>query len=115
MLNEKIQKTWVIYLQFKDEFVDDFQIWLPKVKNKSNNSLKVFYVDRREEFISEKLKGICKKKGIMIKYIAPYIYEENRLMEQGWKTIVTMKNSLLVDSSLPLEFWAKAMDTANYL
>lgn len=26
-----------------------------------------------------------------------------------------MKDSLLLDSGLPLDFWAEAMDTANYL
>ena len=26
-----------------------------------------------------------------------------------------MKDSLLVDSSLPIKYWAEAMDTANYI
>lgn len=28
---------------------------------------------------------------------------------------MTIKNSLLIDNSFFLEFWAKAMDTTNYL
>lgn len=43
------------------------------------------------------------------------MHEENGMAERGWRTVVTMKDSLLVDSGLPLEFWAEAMDTANYI
>lgn len=43
------------------------------------------------------------------------MHEENRVAERSWRTIVTMKDSLLVNSGLPLEFWVEAMDTANYL
>ncbi len=43
------------------------------------------------------------------------MHEENGLAERRWRIIVTMKDSLLLDSGLPLNFWAEAMDTANYL
>lgn len=67
------------------------------------------------EFISAKLKDIYNKKGILIKYAAPYMHGENGLTERSWRIVVTMKDSLLIDSGLLLEFWAKAMDTTNYL
>ena len=76
--------------------------------------MKALCTDGRVEFISEKLKNIYKKKSITIKYIVPYKHEENRLMEQRWRTIVIMKESLLVDNGLSLEFQAEAMDIANY-
>lgn len=71
--------------------------------------------DEGGEFVSTKLKDICEQKGIAIKYAAPYMHDENKMAKRGWKTVVTMKDSLLVDSGLPLKFWAKAMDTANYI
>lgn len=43
------------------------------------------------------------------------MHEENGLAKRGWGMIVTMKDLLLIDIGLPLEFWAKAMDNANYL
>lgn len=77
--------------------------------------MKALYTDGGREFISAKLKDICNKKGISIKYEAPYMHKENGLAERGWKTVVIMKNSLLINSGLLLEFWAEVMDTANYL
>lgn len=103
------------YLYSKDEFVDVFQTWLPRVENESGNLMKALRADGSGEFISAKLKDFCEKKGITIKYAAPYMHEENGIAERGWRTIVTMKDSLLIDSGLPLEFWAEAMDTGNYL
>ncbi len=43
------------------------------------------------------------------------MHEENGIAERCWRTLSTMKDSLLIDSGLPLNFWAKAMDTSNYL
>lgn len=43
------------------------------------------------------------------------MHEENELAERGWRTIVTMKDAMLIDGGLPNDFWAKAIETANYL
>lgn len=77
--------------------------------------MKALRADGGGEFISAKLKDFCDKKGITIKYAAPYMHEENGIAERGWKTIVIMKDSLLIDSGLPSNFWAEAMESANYL
>lgn len=50
-----------------------------------------------------------------MKFTTSYIYEKNGRVKRDWKIIVTMKNLLLLNSGLPLDFWAEAMDTANYL
>lgn len=36
-------------------------------------------------------------------------------MERCWKTLAQMKDFLLIDNKLLNQFWAKAIDTANYL
>lgn len=115
LLDANTRKSWVAYLRSKDEFVDVFQVWLPVVEKQCSKSMKVLRADGGGKFISAKLKDFCDKRGITIKYAAPYMHEENGIAERGWKTIVTMKDSLLVDSGLPLNFWAEAMETANYL
>ncbi len=109
------RKTWTLYLRRKDDFVDAFQAWLPCVKAKSGYSMKLLRVDGGGEFISKKLRSFCEKQGIAIRYAAPYVHEENGLIEQGWRTIVTMKDLMLIDSGLPNNFWAEAMEIANYL
>ena len=99
----------------KDDFIDAFQAWLPRAEAESGCSMKILRADGGGEFISHKLRTFCEKRGILIKYAAPYVHEENGLAERGWRTIVTMKDSMLIDSGLPNGFWAEAMETANYL
>ena len=41
--------------------------------------------------------------------------KENDIAEQCWRTLAQMKDSLFINNELPIQFWAKAMDTANYL
>lgn len=106
---------WVLDLHFKDEFIDAFQVWVSKLENESNYIMKTFYTNGRREFISIKLIIFCKKRGIIFKYAALYTNEENGFAERKWQTIVTMKDLLLLDSKLPLYFWAEIMDIANYL
>ena len=77
--------------------------------------MKILRADGGGEFISHKVRTFCEKRGISIKYAAPYVHEENGLAERGWRTIVTIKDSMLIDSGLPNGFWAEAMETANYL
>ena len=105
----------MLYLCSKDEFVDTFQIWLPRVGNESKCTLKTLRADGKSEFISIQLRVFFEKREIVLKYATLYMHEENGLAERGWRTTVTMKDSLLLDSGLPLDFWAEAIDTANYL
>lgn len=62
--------------------------------------MKVFQADKGGGFIFVKLRTFYEKRGIAIKYAAPYVNKENRLAKQGWRTIVMMKDFLLIDSRL---------------
>lgn len=77
--------------------------------------MKTLCTDRGGKFISIKLKVFCDKKDIVLKYTISYIHKENGLTERSWCTIVIMKDLLLLYSGLPLDFWVKVMETANYL
>lgn len=113
-LDEYSRKSWILLFQSKDEFFDAFKLLLPRAET-SGEKLGCLQIDDGGEFISAALKGFCDERSITIGYAAPYIHEENGIAERYWRTLTTMKDSLLVDSGLPVNFWADAMDTANYL
>ena len=66
--------------------------------------MQALYTNKGREFISTKLIGFCDRGGIRMKYVTPYIHKENDIVEQGWRIIVIIKNFLLIESGLPLEF-----------
>lgn len=43
------------------------------------------------------------------------MYEENGIAKKCWRTIATIKDILLIDNGLPVNFWVETMDTSNYL
>lgn len=100
LMYKHICKLWILYLRGKDDFIDVFQVWLSRIKAKSRCLIKILWADGVWEFILVKLQLFCKKQGIAIKYVAPYIHKENRQAKQGWQTIMTIKDSVLFDSGL---------------
>lgn len=107
-------KSWVLLLQSKEKFFDAFKLWLLQAKV-YREKLGYLQADGRKKFVNAVLKSFCNKKGIMISYAAPYMHEENEIAEQCWRTFAIIKDSLLINSGLPINFWAKEMDTGNYL
>lgn len=77
--------------------------------------MKILRVDSRKKFILYKLWIFCKKKGILIKYTTLYVHKKNGLAKQRWRIIVTVKDSMLINSGLLNGFWAKTIKIANYL
>ena len=114
LLDEFTCKSWVLLFRSKNKFFDTFKLWLLRTKA-CGEKLGYLQTDGGGKFISAALKSFCNEKGIIIGYAAPYMHKENGIIERCWKTLATMKDLLLIDSGLPVNFWAEAMDTANYL
>lgn len=77
---------------------------MPKVGNKNKMSIRLFCADEGAKFILTKPKKFCKKKCITIKYIVPYILDENRLAKWKGKTVVTIKDILFTDNAFLFKF-----------
>lgn len=115
LIYKKMRKIWLLYLRSKDKFINMFQNWLFRVENKSSYTMKILREDRKRKFIFIKFKVFYKEKDITFKYTVFYMHKENRLIERRQRTIVNMKDSLLLNNSLLLNFWVEVMDTASYL
>ena len=99
----------------KDEFYDWFTCMVLKLERLTDEELAHLHVDGGGEYISHALLHWCKTKGISIEHSALYILEHNSVSKQTWRTLYTMKDSLLLNTDLPNVFWAEAMLTVNKL
>lgn len=45
--------------------------------------MKTLYSNRKNRFISAKLKDLYNKKGIIIKHVIPYMHNKNNIAMQG--------------------------------
>lgn len=77
-------------------------------------NLDVYKLTVEEDFLVPPLKASVKK-NITISYAKSYMYEENGIAKEYQKILATMKDSLLINNKLPVNFWMEAMNNVNYL
>lgn len=72
-------------------------------------------VNGGEKFINNDLKLYCWERNIKIRYVVLYMHKENVMVKRCWRTLVSMKDALLINSTFPVYFWTETMDISNYL
>ena len=115
LIDDWSRKSWILFLKTKDQFFDKFKMWKTQVENESGSKLVHLRIDGGGEFVSQTLRDYCADQGTSLEYSVPYTPEHNAISERSWRTLRTMKDAMLLDSKLPNQFWAEAMDTANYI
>ncbi|MBW0533773.1 hypothetical protein O181_073488 [Austropuccinia psidii MF-1] len=75
-------------------------------------------VDRLDgggEFINKSFKNLCAKSGINHTISPPYTPQHNPFAERGNWSILEKARCILLQSQLPIKFWAEAVSTATFL
>ena len=107
-------KSWILLLKSKNEFFNIFRLWFSCIEETSKEKVGCLQIDGEGKFISILLQDFCKERSLIISYVVPYINEENGIAKQCWKTLAIIKNIILINSGLLINFWAEAIDMANY-
>jgi hypothetical protein len=69
----------------------------------------------RGEYDNSLFRGVLRVGGISFEPAPPYTQHKNGVSERMIRTVVTKGRSMLLDSGLPDEMWAEALETALYL
>ncbi|KAJ9547279.1 hypothetical protein OSB04_019822 [Centaurea solstitialis] len=107
--------TWVFFLRTKDETSGLIKPFVIRVENKTNLKVKVIRSDNGTEFKNADLNSFCEAKGIERQYSAPRTPQQNGVAERRNRTLIEATRTMLVDSKLPITFWAEAVNTACYV
>ncbi|KAJ9537952.1 hypothetical protein OSB04_030685 [Centaurea solstitialis] len=107
--------TWVFFLRTKDETSGLIKPFVIRVENKTNLKVKVIRSDNGTEFKNADLNSFCEAKGIERQYSAPRTPQQNGVTERRNGTLIEAARTMLVDSKLPITFWAEAVNTACYV
>ncbi|KAJ9566962.1 hypothetical protein OSB04_002928 [Centaurea solstitialis] len=107
--------TWVFFLRTKDETSGLIKPFVIRVENKTNLKVKVIRSDNGTEFKNADLNSFCEAKGIERQYSAPRTPQQNGVAERRNMTLIEAARTMLVDSKLPITFWAEAVNTACYV
>ncbi|KAI3669247.1 hypothetical protein L6452_40474 [Arctium lappa] len=104
--------TWVYFLRTKDETSGLIKPFILRIENQTNQKVKFIRSDNGTEFKNHDLNTFCEEKGIERQYSAPRTPQQNGVAERRNRTLIEAARSLLVDSKLPITFWAEAVNTA---
>nr|GEU48208.1 hypothetical protein [Tanacetum cinerariifolium] len=107
--------TWVFFLATKDETSPILKTFITGIKNQLSLKVKIIRSDNETEFKNLDLNQFCGMKGIKRELSVPRTPQQNCITKRKNKTLIEAARTILVDSLLPIPFWAEAVNTACYV
>jgi transposase InsO family protein len=105
----------VKFLKCKSEALNAFKEIKNLWENQKSAKIKIFMSDNGGEFMSKEFDDFLKLNGIEHRTSAPYCPEQCGTAERKNRVLVEMARCLLSQSKLPLNMWAEAVNTSNYI
>lgn len=114
-IDDHSRKVWVYFLKHKSDVFEAFKRWKAMVENETRMKIKKLITDNGGEYEDIKFKKLCFKYGIRMERTVPGTPQHNGVAEHMNRTLTERARSLRVQSGLPKQFWAEAVNTATYL
>lgn len=114
-IDDKSKWCEVRFMKSKEEVFSHFEQYANAVKNQKERNIKSLQSDNGTEYVNEKFCSYLKAQGIKRRLTVPYTPEQNGTAERKNRTLLDTARCLLIQSGLPLIFWAEAVNTANYI
>ncbi|GKB86663.1 putative ribonuclease H-like domain-containing protein [Tanacetum coccineum] len=105
----------VFFLAKKDETSGILKNFIIGIENQLNHKVKVIRCDNGTEFKNYEMNQFCGIKGIKREFSNAKTPQQNRVAERKNRTLIEAARTMLVDSLLPIPFWAEAVNTACYV
>nr|GEW19957.1 putative ribonuclease H-like domain-containing protein [Tanacetum cinerariifolium] len=107
--------TWVFFLATKDETSPILKTFLTGLENQLSLKVKVIRSDKETKFKNNDLTQLCGIKRIKREFSIPRTPQQNGIAERKNRTLIEAARTMLADSTLPIPFWAEAVNTACYV
>ncbi|KAK2378762.1 putative mitochondrial protein [Trifolium repens] len=114
-IDDHSRKVWIYFLKHKSEVFDAFKKWKAMVENETGLKIKKLRTDNGGEYEDTKFKKFCYENGIRMERTVPSTPQHNGVAERMNRTLTERARSLRMQSGLPKQFWAEAVNTAAYL
>nr|GEV51446.1 putative ribonuclease H-like domain-containing protein [Tanacetum cinerariifolium] len=115
-ISQPLQRfTWVFFLATKDETSPILKTFITVIENQLSLKVKIIRSNNGNEFKNQHLNQFCWVKGIKREFSVPRTPQQNGIAERKIKTLIKAARTMLIDSVLPIPFWAEAINTACYV
>ncbi|XP_035840177.1 uncharacterized protein LOC110913497 [Helianthus annuus] len=106
--------SWVYFLEAKSKTAEVLKSFIPLIENVTKLKVKSIRSDNGSEFKNQTFISLCAEKGIHLQYSAARTPRQNGVAERKNRTLIEAARTMLVDSKLPIIFWAEAVNTTCY-
>nr|GEU37631.1 putative ribonuclease H-like domain-containing protein [Tanacetum cinerariifolium] len=107
--------TWVFFLATNDETSPILKTFITGLENQLSLKVKVIRSDNETEFKNSDLNQFCGLKRIKREFSVPRTPQQNGITKMKNRTLIEAARTILVDSLLPIPFWAEAVNTSCYV
>ncbi|CAL2227983.1 unnamed protein product [Prunus armeniaca] len=114
-IDDCTRMCWIYFLRYKSEVFNVFKKFKATVEFQSGYKLKKLRSDRGGEYTSNEFNRFCDEMGMERQLTVAYSPQQNGVAERKNRTIVEMAKSMMFEKSIPLEFWAEAVNTVVYI
>jgi hypothetical protein len=114
-IDDHSRKVWVYFLKQKSEVYEVFKKWKAMVENETGLKIKKLRSDNGGEYEDTGFKRLCFENGIRLERTVPGTPQQNGVAERMNRTLTERARSMRIQSGLPKQFWAEAINTAAYL
>ncbi|KAK1414896.1 hypothetical protein QVD17_30658 [Tagetes erecta] len=107
--------TWVRFLAYKSETAEELMKLIPQIEVLGKRKVQAIRSDNGIEFRNHIFNSFCEQRGILRQFSAPRTPQQNGLAERKNRTLVEAARTMLIESKLPIIFWAEAVSCAAYV
>nr|GEW67878.1 hypothetical protein [Tanacetum cinerariifolium] len=107
--------SWVFFLATKDGTSKILKTFLTCKENQINHKVKIIRFDNRTEFKNYDMNQFRGMKGIKREFSISKTPQQNEVAERKNQTLIEAARTMLINSLLPIPFWAEAVNTACYV
>ncbi|UYV75180.1 hypothetical protein LAZ67_12002775 [Cordylochernes scorpioides] len=115
LVDDFSRKIFVEFLSSKLETFDIIRSFIEEIEKEKEIKVKQLRSDNGKEFTNHQMIQYLKGKGIKHQLTNVYTPQQNGISERYNRTLIEGTRALLIDSQLPLRYWAETMSTFAYL
>nr|GEU41778.1 reverse transcriptase domain-containing protein [Tanacetum cinerariifolium] len=107
--------TWTFFLRTKDETSGILRNFITEIENLKDLKVRIIRCDNGGEFKNKEMNEFYTRKRIKREFRNAKTPQPNGVAERRNKTLIEAAKTMLADATLPVTFWAEAVNTACYV
>lgn len=114
-IDESSDWTEVRFLKNKSDAFEVFREVKNLLERQSGRKIKFVQSDRGTEYLGNRFNSLLKELGIARRLTVKHTPQQNGRAERKNRTLLDIARCMLIQSGLPVGFWAEAIATANHI